>query len=64
MIPTELFHADELPARVQVDPVTASRRKVPVEPLENCPLRVLLQWKCEPVGEEVRCVPIERIFRM
>ena len=64
MFPVELFSASQLPEHVQTDVCTGRKRKVAVEAIETCPLRELVQWKCEPDGEQVRCKPVERFFRM
>lgn len=63
MYPTELFPASHLPWRLQTDARTGRRRKVPVD-LTECPLRQMTQWSCHPDGEELRCWPVERFFRM
>jgi len=63
MIPTEVFPSSDLPWKLQTDVHTNRRRKVPVDELENCPVKKLVQWKCHPDGTLVRCHPIERFFR-
>jgi hypothetical protein len=63
-IPVEVFHASHLPRVLQTDVVTGRRRKVPVEELKTCPLKMMQQWECEPDGDKVRCWPVGRFFRM
>ncbi|KAI5812369.1 hypothetical protein BZA77DRAFT_324408 [Pyronema omphalodes] len=63
MVPTELFPPSELPWKLETDVHTGRRRKVPVGDLSDCPLRKMMQWKCEPDADQVRCWPIERLFR-
>ncbi|KAA8903019.1 hypothetical protein FN846DRAFT_908260 [Sphaerosporella brunnea] len=64
MIPVEVFPASDLPRMLQMDVKTGRRKKVPVEELAACPLKKLIQWECEPNGDQVRCWPVKRFFRI
>lgn len=62
-IPTHIFPASQLSQHLQTDVRTGRRRKVPIEALSKCQLVEMLQWDCQVEGEEIRCWPIERLFR-
>ncbi|KAL0639364.1 hypothetical protein Q9L58_001591 [Maublancomyces gigas] len=62
-MPIHVFPASQLPQHLETDVSTGRRRKVPIGDLSKCPLVEILQWDCQVEGEQIRCWPIERLFR-
>lgn len=69
--PCQVFHADELPDRVQSD-LKGRKRKLDANQarvdLAKCELLEMLQYKCEikePVRPDsaVQCYAVDRLFR-
>ncbi|KAF2215939.1 hypothetical protein CERZMDRAFT_34996 [Cercospora zeae-maydis SCOH1-5] len=63
----EAFHASELESHLNTLP-SGKARKSPIKDLkEDCELKELIQYKCEPEGEQgkqrVVCRPVLRLFR-